>query len=124
MQRAQARSLPQYEALRSSRLGRMDPEAVAPQDRIADHGGGEITELQTEHERQWKSDSAPATVDAALDDSGSAVAAEQERGRSVKSIGHRRIEESWTHDSHPDVALLQARPKRFRLGAQACFARA
>jgi len=46
----------------------MDPEAIVPQDRIADHGGREITELKTEHERQRKSDSAPATVDAALDD--------------------------------------------------------
>ena len=52
----------------------MDPKAVAPQDRIADDGRREITELQTEHERQWKSDSAPATVDTALDDSGGPVA--------------------------------------------------
>src|SRR5712691_7406936 len=124
MRRAQARSPPQYAALRSSRSGRMDPEAVAPQDRIADHGGREVTELQTEHERPRKGNPAPSAIDATLDDLGSGVAAQQKWGRPVEAIGHRRIEKPGTYDGHAYAALLQARPQRFRVGAQPGLARA
>src|SRR5262249_60029685 len=60
---------------------RVNTEAITPQDRIADNGGGQGAKMQAEHERPRKSDAPPAAIDPALDDPRRAVAAEQKQGR-------------------------------------------
>ena len=64
-------------------------KAITPQDCIPDHRGREVTELQTQHERQRKCDAAPTAIDAALDDSRGGIGTEQKWGRPVEPVGHR-----------------------------------
>src|SRR5271163_876149 len=103
---------------------RPDVKAEAPQDRVADNGRRDVAELQAEHQRPWKRDSAPAAVDAALDDAGRGLATGEKRGRPVEAVGHRRVEKTRTYDRHPNPTRRQARSQRFGIGTQPGFARA
>src|SRR5215472_12359588 len=101
----------------------MDPETVLLQDRIADDGRRQIAESHPEHERPRERDTASAAIDGALDDARSTFGGEKKRGRAVKAIGHRRIEEPRTDDRHADAASLESRPKRLGIGSHPRLAR-
>src|SRR6266550_9178384 len=102
----------------TSRSGRPDAKAKAPQDCVADPSRRDIAKAHAEHQRPRKMDAAQAAVDAALDVPRRLVAAGEEWGRPLPAIGHRRRKKARTDNGHADTVAHEARPERLGIGAQ------
>src|SRR5216683_1847827 len=70
--------------------GGADVKVEIAQDAVADDGRREIAKAHAEDQRPGKINAGAAAVDATLDPPGGALAAGEERRRSVPAIGHRR----------------------------------